>query len=66
MGVYARDLTLRDCETEAEIDELFAGPSDGGDVFMPLDSYPFSEKFGWVADEFGVFWQLNLAVDHQT
>lgn len=34
------------CETEVEIDELFAELSDGVEVFMPLDSYPFSEKFG--------------------
>ncbi len=53
------------CETEAERGELFAELSDGGDVFIPLDSYPFSEKFGWVADEFGVSWQLNLDDDHQ-
>lgn len=52
------------CETEAEIDELFAELSDDGDVFMPLDSYPFSEKFGWISDRFGVSWQLNLEGDH--
>ena len=28
---------------------------------MPLDKYPFSEKYGWVADKFGLSWQLNLA-----
>lgn len=48
------------CETEEEIDELFKKLSDSGEVLMPLDEYPFSEKFGWVEDKFGVSWQLNL------
>ncbi|MGZ3350339.1 MAG: VOC family protein [Xanthobacteraceae bacterium] len=34
---------------------------DGGQIFMPLDKYPFSPKFGWLSDKFGVSWQLNLA-----
>ena len=46
---------------EEEIDRVFAALSDGGNVLMPLDRYPFSEKFGWVADRFGVSWQLNLS-----
>ena len=49
------------CETEAEIDRLFEKLSHAGQVFMPLDGYPFSEKFAWVSDKFGVSWQLNLA-----
>ena len=49
------------CETEAEIDTLFARLSEGGEVLMPLDAYPFSKKFGWTADKFGVSWQLTLA-----
>jgi predicted 3-demethylubiquinone-9 3-methyltransferase (glyoxalase superfamily) len=49
------------CETEAEIDELFAKLSEGGEIMMPLDVYPFSKKFGWLADKFGVSWQLTLA-----
>lgn len=49
-----------DCETEGELDEVYARLSDGGQVMMPLAAYPFSRKFGWVSDKFGVSWQLNL------
>lgn len=48
------------CQTEAEIDVLFAKLSDGGQILMPLAPYPFSAKFGWLADKFGVSWQLSL------
>lgn len=48
------------CETEAEIDTLFEKLSEGGKVAMPLDTYPYSKKFAWVADRYGVSWQLNL------
>lgn len=48
------------CETEPEIDRLFEQLSQAGKVSMPLDRYPFSEKFAWVSDQFGVSWQLNL------
>jgi predicted 3-demethylubiquinone-9 3-methyltransferase (glyoxalase superfamily) len=27
---------------------------------MELAQYPFSERFGWVQDQFGLSWQLNL------
>ncbi|MGZ3378555.1 MAG: VOC family protein [Phenylobacterium sp.] len=49
-----------DCADELEIEQLFAGLSDGGEVRMPLDNYGFSLRFGWVDDRFGVSWQLNL------
>jgi predicted 3-demethylubiquinone-9 3-methyltransferase (glyoxalase superfamily) len=48
------------CDTEAEIDRAFAKLSQGGAVLMELAAYPFSPKFGWVADKFGVSWQLSL------
>jgi len=51
------------CKTAAEVDELFAKLSQGGQVLMPADTYPFSERFAWVSDKFGVNWQINVA-DH--
>src|SRR6266480_2307393 len=47
------------CSTEEEIDQLFEKLSQGGAVAMPLAAYPFSDKFAWVADKYGVSWQLN-------
>jgi predicted 3-demethylubiquinone-9 3-methyltransferase (glyoxalase superfamily) len=49
-----------ECDVEAEIDTLFAKLSEGGQVFMPLGAYPFSPKYGWLADRYGVSWQLSL------
>jgi predicted 3-demethylubiquinone-9 3-methyltransferase (glyoxalase superfamily) len=48
------------CDTEKEIDTVFARLLQDGQIFMPLGRYPFSKKFGWVSDKFGVSWQLNL------
>ena len=48
------------CESENEIDTLFDKLSKNGQVFMPLNKYPFSDKFGWLSDKYGISWQLNL------
>jgi predicted 3-demethylubiquinone-9 3-methyltransferase (glyoxalase superfamily) len=48
------------CATEDEADRIFEKLGQGGQVLMPLEAYPFSEKFGWVTDKFGVSWQVNL------
>ncbi len=58
---FTPSISLYDaCATAEEIDRLFEQLSQGGKVFMPLMTYAFSEKFGWVADKYGVSWQLNL------
>lgn len=49
-----------DLETAEEIEAAFAKLSEGGQVMMPLDDYGFSQRFGWLADRYGVSWQLNL------
>lgn len=48
------------CQSEAEIDQCFAKLAEGGQVMMPLGAYPFSRRFGWLADRFGVSWQLTV------
>ena len=52
------------CSSTEEIDRLFEKLSEGGQVMMPLDKYPFSERYAWVSDRFGVSWQLNIT-EHQ-
>lgn len=47
-------------ETEAEIDTAWQQLSEGGSTLMPLNKYPWNEKYGWLSDRFGVSWQLVL------
>jgi predicted 3-demethylubiquinone-9 3-methyltransferase (glyoxalase superfamily)/uncharacterized protein YndB with AHSA1/START domain len=56
----ANSLAVR-CASERAVDGAFARLSEGGTVLMALDRYPFSERFGWVTDRFGVSWQVSLA-----
>ena len=48
------------CDTPEEVDHLWTKLSEDGVIFMDLDKYTFSEKYGWVKDRFGVSWQLIL------
>ncbi|MEN3356219.1 MAG: hypothetical protein V7637_201 [Mycobacteriales bacterium] len=55
MAIYVQ------CASEGEIDRLFAALSEKGEEIMPMGSYGFSARFGWVTDRFGVSWRLNLS-----
>ncbi|NCA99416.1 MAG: VOC family protein [Clostridia bacterium] len=50
----------RDEKAAARLEELWQKLSADGDVLMPLDSYPFSPRYGWVQDRYGLTWQLIL------
>jgi predicted 3-demethylubiquinone-9 3-methyltransferase (glyoxalase superfamily) len=50
----------RDEQARAHIDELWSKLIDGGEALMPLDAYPFSKRYGWVKDRYGLTWQLIL------
>lgn len=43
-----------------KLDAAWNKLADGGNVLMPLDQYPFSKRYGWVADKYGLSWQLML------
>jgi predicted 3-demethylubiquinone-9 3-methyltransferase (glyoxalase superfamily) len=49
------------CPSEQALDALWAKLSAGGTVLMELGPYPFSPKFGWLVDRFGISWQLTFS-----
>ena len=44
-----------------EVDGLVHALLDGGSALMALDAYPWSERYAWVMDRFGVSWQVMAA-----
>jgi predicted 3-demethylubiquinone-9 3-methyltransferase (glyoxalase superfamily) len=48
------------CETNEEIDTIYKKLFEGGSAMMPLDKYPWSQKYAWIVDKFGMTWQLML------
>ena len=53
-------------EDENETERLYHKLIEGGMALMPLNSYPFSKKYGWVMDKYGVSWQLYTGVNGGT
>lgn len=49
------------CETEDEVQKYWDHLTDGGIALMELGEYPWSKKYGWVRDKFGVTWQVYLS-----
>lgn len=50
-----------ECDNDDELERIFNALAEDGDVMMPLDDYGFSQRYGQLADRFGVPWALNLA-----
>lgn len=48
------------CETAEEVDAYWRTLSAGGEALMPLDAYPFSKRYGWTQDRYGLSWQVML------
>jgi predicted 3-demethylubiquinone-9 3-methyltransferase (glyoxalase superfamily) len=50
----------RDTQAREHLDELWGKLMEGGEALMALDEYPFSKRYGWVKDKYGLTWQLIL------
>lgn len=50
----------RDKAAREKLDMVWNKLTEGGNILMPLDEYPFSKRYGWVADKYGLSWQLML------
>jgi predicted 3-demethylubiquinone-9 3-methyltransferase (glyoxalase superfamily) len=50
----------REIDASEKINEIWNKLSDGGTALMPIDKYPFSERYGWIQDKYGLSWQLML------
>jgi len=46
------------CRTKEEVDTLWPQLAKGGSVLMELGEYPFSERYGWLQDKYGLSWQV--------
>jgi predicted 3-demethylubiquinone-9 3-methyltransferase (glyoxalase superfamily) len=51
------------CSSAEEVEMLWEKLMENGTALMPLDAYPFSEKYGWVNDKYGLSWQVMLVGD---
>jgi len=53
------------CNTKEEVDAIWEKLSEGGTALMELGEYPFSEKYGWTQDRYGLSWQVMFMGDRK-
>ena len=56
---------LVSCKTKDEVDALWKELSKGGMALMDLGAYPFSERYGWIQDRYGLSWQVMFLGDRE-
>src|SRR5215471_16719092 len=53
------------CKTKDEVEALWKQLSKGGTARMELGEYPFSEKYGWIQDRYGLSWQVMFVKERE-
>jgi predicted 3-demethylubiquinone-9 3-methyltransferase (glyoxalase superfamily) len=54
------------CESLDETNTIWDKLIEGGKELMPIDTYPWSDRYGWLEDKFGFTWQISVADDVNT
>ena len=54
------------CHSIAETDRIWNNLIEDGKALMPIDKYPWSERYGWLQDRFGLTWQISLTGNDDT
>lgn len=53
-------------ESVDKVDRLWNELIKDGQVMMPIDTYPWSERYGWLQDRYGLTWQISLGNKEDT
>lgn len=48
------------CKNEKDIYNIWNKLQESGKIYMPLNTYPWSKKYGWCSDKYNVSWQVML------
>lgn len=51
------------CDTKEEVDAIWSKLSIGATELMALGEYPFSQRYVWLQDKFGLSWQIMFMGD---
>lgn len=49
------------CESLDETNRVWNRLIEGGKELIPIDSYPWSERYGWLEDKYGFTWQISVS-----
>lgn len=52
------------CDSPEMVDEYYGKLAEGGMALMELGSYPFSDRYGWIMDKYGLSWQIMFIGDN--
>ena len=53
------------CDSKEEAESYYQKLSEKGKVMMELDSYPWSESYAWVEDQYGISWQIYYTKEYK-
>jgi predicted 3-demethylubiquinone-9 3-methyltransferase (glyoxalase superfamily) len=54
------------CESVDETNRIWNLLIEGGKALMAIDTYPWSQRYGWLEDKFGLSWQISVSTPEGT